>query len=135
MNRFPRAATASLLNTSFAFGSKTIRSALNSWFLSAERIVFEPNAKLVFSKDAVAARGNLFILAREITSLDQEHPGQISWEKPSAPGAPGQPGSAAAGASNNQSEGAPGGRGADGQPGSTGERGHDAPSLTVITLA
>jgi hypothetical protein len=106
----------------------------NNWFLSAERIVFEPGARLIFSKDAIAARGNLFILAREIVSKDQERPGQIVWEAPPDPGAPGQAGTATPGENRDDSGGTPGGRGDDGAIGAEGERGHDGPNLTIITL-
>jgi len=79
----------------------------NGWFLSAEKVVFEADAKLVFTQAAIRSRANLFVLAKEITSLDQQKPGQIVWETPAPVGAPGQAGSAATGANHNQTEGVP----------------------------
>ena len=72
-----------------------------SFFIAAEKLSFAPGAKLIFTQDAITMRGNLFILAKEITSESQENPGSIAWEPPlvtvppdngSAPGTGGYPG-------------------------------------------
>lgn len=103
----------------------------NSWFLSADHIIFGPDAKLIFTKSAIQNRRNLFILAHTLTSEDQERPGKITWET-SDLSSPSEGGSAAAGADNGQSESVLGGNGTVGATGATGDRGNDAPSLTVI---
>lgn len=106
----------------------------NGWFLSAERIVFKANSKLVFSKDALAARPNFFILAREVVVEDQQQPGSITWER-SPVSVPGEVGSAAAGADNGAKESVAGGNGQSGAMGNAGQAGRDGPSLTLTTLS
>lgn len=106
----------------------------NGWFLSAERIVFKANSKLIFSKAALDARPNFFIMAKEIVSEDQQQPGSISWER-SALTAPPEAGSAAAGEDKGGEESATGGRGGDGKVGNPGQSGRDAPSLTLAALS
>lgn len=102
----------------------------NSFLISAERIEFEPGSKLIFSSDAIAMRGNLFILSNEIVSLSEESPGTISWAAPplstppdrgSAPSAGGYPGDEQTG-----NPGPNGGSGNQGYPGASG------PTLTMV---
>ena len=101
-----------------------------SFFLSAERIEFEPGATLTFSSDAIAQRGNLYIMANEIVSLDQSNPGTITCaaeplavppDRGSAPGAGGYPGDERAG-----------NPGAAGGVGNQGYSGADGPHLTMV---
>lgn len=106
----------------------------NGWFLSAERIVFKANSKLIFTKSALDARPNFFILAKEIVAEDQQQPGSITWERPALP-APPDSGTAAAGEDNGSKESVVGGRGTDGKVGNAGQAGRDAPSLTLTTLS
>ncbi|MEO1085812.1 MAG: hypothetical protein AAFY88_16360, partial [Acidobacteriota bacterium] len=73
-----------------------------SWVLTAERIEFGPGARLIFPAE-VASRRQLFILAKEIVSVDPNDPGSIVFSE-SLPDLPGSMGSADAGRS-------PGGRG------------------------
>jgi len=106
----------------------------NGWFLSAERIVFKANSKLIFTKAALDARPNFFILTKEIVAEDQQQPGFISWERPALP-APPDAGTAAAGEDKGSSESVVGGRGTDGKVGNAGQAGRDAPSLTLTALS
>jgi len=106
----------------------------NGWFLSAERIVFKANSKLVFSKDALAARPNFFILAKEIVAEDSQQPGSITWERPSI-AAPPDSGAAQAGADNGAQESIKGGNGESGKQGNAGQSGRDGPSLTITSLS
>lgn len=102
----------------------------NSFFVSAERIEFEPGAKLIFSPDAIAQRGNLFILANEVVSQSEENPGTITWtasplatppDRGSAPSAGGYPGD-----ENTGNAGPAGGQGNKGYAGAS------APTLTMV---
>lgn len=106
----------------------------NGWFLSAERIVFKANSKLVFSKAALEARAHFFVLAKEIVSEDPVQPGSINWDEPSLE-VPKEIGTADAGTDSGQHEGAPGGVGHAGAAGTTGQTGRDAPTLTLTTLS
>lgn len=102
----------------------------DGFFLSAEKVEFEPNSKLIFTQRALSQRGQLFMLVKEVTSLSQEAPGLITWEEPQL-GVPPDRGNAA---------GAPGGRpddtgglgGPTGDPGHPGARGGDGPVLTFV---
>ncbi|MEO1370597.1 MAG: hypothetical protein AAFX50_25725, partial [Acidobacteriota bacterium] len=47
-----------------------------SWVLTAARIEFQPGARLIFPAE-VASRRQLFVLAKEIVSIDPENPGSI----------------------------------------------------------
>lgn len=102
----------------------------DGFFLSAEKIEFEPNSKLILTQRAMSQRGQVFILAKDVTSLSQEAPGIITWEEPPL-GVPPDRGNA---------PGAPGGRpddtggvgGPTGEPGHPGVRGNDGPVLTLV---
>lgn len=106
----------------------------NGWFLSAERIVFKPGARLIFTKSALEARPNFFILAKEIVAEDQENPGTITWERLPVVAAP-DSGAATAGVDNSTSENTAGGAGSAGATGNSGINGRDAPGLTLTTLS
>lgn len=104
------------------------------YFLTAERIVFEPNARLVFTKTAYESRPTFFLLAKEVVSLDQEHPGTITWEQPQ-PSTRDKAGSAAAGVDNGAQEGVRGGDGGPGAAGAIGDEGRPSPALTIAALS
>lgn len=106
----------------------------NGWFLSAERIVFKPDSKLIFTRQALDARPTFFILAKEVLAEDQQHPGTVTWERPVSV-VPPESGTASAGADNGGHEQVPGGRGQDGKVGNPGSPGRDAPGLTLVTLS
>lgn len=104
----------------------------DAYFLKADRIVFEPGAKLIFSRDALAARRHLWVVANEIV-VDQGHPGTISWEKAVASAEPPAPGEAPGG-NVGASDGTAGKPGRAGGIGIEGVAGEDAPQITLIVL-
>jgi hypothetical protein len=106
----------------------------NGWFLSAERIIFKPDSKLIFTRQALDARPNLFIIAKEVLTEDQQHPGTVTWERPTLGAAP-ESGTAVAGTDNGGHESIQGGNGQAGKMGIAGSPGHDAPSITLVTLS
>lgn len=99
--------------------------------LTAKRLVFKPNARLIFGPAVVRRTANLFIFAQEIVSEDNEAPGTITWaDLPPGPAA--DRGFGHAGVSNAAAENTPGGAGGEGPSGALGEAGWNAPSLTCI---
>lgn len=102
----------------------------DSFFISAERIEFEPGATLTFSSDAIAQRGNLYIMANEIVSLDQSDPGTITWAANPLAVPPDRGNAASAGGyPGDERLGSPG---ASGGAGNRGYSGTDGPSLTMV---
>ena len=76
----------------------------------------------------------MFIVANEIASRDQEHPGRISWECPGRT-VPNELGTAQSGADMAAGEeGATGGAGFAGQQGISGEAGRPAPDITIVAM-
>lgn len=102
----------------------------DSWFLTTGSLEFEPGSELVFSENAVS-RGNLFILAQSIVSLDPERPGRISFVR-NVPQLPGDRGTAPAGEDKGGVEGETGGSGQNGESGQRGFMGVGGPNLTVV---
>lgn len=103
----------------------------NGHVLSAERIIFKPGARLIFSPTIVRRTSDLFIIAREISSEDNQNPGTITWQD-TPQTIPPTKGYGASGADNGGIVGATGGAGATGPVGFTGEAGYNAPSLTLL---
>jgi len=99
--------------------------------LSAERLIFKPDARLVFSPSIVRRTADLFIIAREITSEDNERPGTITWQDTPAAIPPAK-GYGASGTDNGANEAVAGGSGAIGPAGFDGEAGYHAPHLTLL---
>lgn len=106
----------------------------DGWFLKADRLVFKPDARLVFSRAALSNRRHFFIVTREIVVADGGRPGLITWERGPNAGAPGGLGQAPTGSPAN-SEGQPGGAGAPGSGGIEGAAGESAPNLTIFVLS
>lgn len=105
-----------------------------SWaspFVAARRLVFKPNAKLIFDDAVTRMHRNLFVFADEIVSEDQERLGSVAWTD-LAPSTPPPPGYGPAGTNMGGAESATGGPGADGPPGFKGEDGANAPSVTLV---
>lgn len=105
-----------------------------SWaspFITVRRLVFKPNAKLIFDDAVTRMHRNLFIFAEEVTSEDQERLGSITWAD-LEPSTPPSPGHGSAGTNMGGVESATGGAGADGPPGFNGEDGANAPSITLV---
>lgn len=99
--------------------------------LIAEKIIFRPGARLVFSRKALARYNSFFVVAREITS-DDTSPGTVSWERPVTPAPPGSPGQAGSGR-HGHSDGENGAPGHPGASGAIGYPGEDAPSLILAS--
>lgn len=106
----------------------------DGWFLKANRLVFEPGSKLVFSRDAQNRRNSFFIVAKEIVVKDANSPGSVTWDRSSIENAPSAVGQAASG-SHGQGDGENGGTGANGATGNTGYPGKNAPNLTVFVFS
>lgn len=107
-------------------------TAYGSHLLVAKRIVFEPNATLVFSDSALRNRNNLIVAAEKIVMADPNNPGTITWAKGIAATAgnapPGQGPTGRHGAQNGES----GGPGTAGAQGVVGKPGRNAPNLTLF---
>jgi hypothetical protein len=107
-------------------------TAYGSHLLAAKKIVFEPNATLVFSDSALGNRNNLIIAAEKIVMADPNNPGTITWAKGIAATAgnalPGQGAAGRHGAQNGES----GGPGTAGAQGAVGKPGRNAPNLTLF---
>lgn len=106
----------------------------DGWALSADRLVFKPGSRLVFTREALNSRPSIFIFAREIRSESQESPGKVSWERPSLM-PPQDAGAASAGEDNGARVDVPGGAGGAGRQGNNGEAGLRAPDLTIVADA
>jgi hypothetical protein len=110
------------LPAEFTVSGETV---VNTPVLSAQRLVFEPGASLVFSDAAIElGRGHVFVLAEAIVLTDRNEPSRISAELFAPP------------AQSDRGRAPDGGRdanGGDGAVGVTGLEGVDAPDLTIVT--
>lgn len=106
----------------------------NGWFIVADRIVFKPGARLIFSRQAMEGRSNFFVVAREMVSEDPNAPGTITYERPAPNGAAALSGQAPTGRHATE-DGSRGGVGSAGAQGNDGPRGFGAPTLTITVLS
>jgi hypothetical protein len=104
----------------------------DSWYLRADKIVFDPGARLVFSRAALAQRRDVWVVTRELVS-DPASPGVISWEKDLPLSRAAANGEAPAGA-NGAADGGAGAPGQTGAKGDTGAIGENGPQLTLVVL-
>ncbi len=102
----------------------------DGWFIVADQVIFKSGSQLVFSKQALDSRRSFFIVAKTLTSEDNNAPGTITYEQPPVAVASATPGQAASGAPGSY-DGYGGQRGLPGNPGVPGQTGFTAPSLTV----
>jgi hypothetical protein len=98
--------------------------------LTAQTIVFKPNARLIFNDQSPNAAGQFFIIADRIEVQDPLKPGVITWVR-SVPAGPPDRGQATPG-SNGGSVGARGATGNPGAAGNEGTAGSSAPALTLF---
>ena len=100
----------------------------DGFFLKADRLIFKPGAKLVFSRQALQNRRTFYIVARQIVMESDASPGTITWENSSDDTVSNVAGQAGTGAH-------PGGGGLPGVAGNEGRVGDSAPSLYLAVLS
>lgn len=97
----------------------------------AGKIAFEPDSELVYSTKAQQSAAGLYLLAREIVSLDQNHPGRVVAERSVGEAEPIRAKDGADG-QNGAGDGTAGGKGGKGEAGSTGASGESGPHLLLF---
>lgn len=122
--------------TVLGLGDEVVIEGTKKWdgfILTANKLVFKPGAKLVFTEQARNARPALVVAVREIVNEDQQQPGRITWERAKNAGAGGDlSGEGGAGSNGGDRSGGTGGAGGDGATGRRGAKGADAPSIIVV---
>lgn len=103
----------------------------NGYTLAVERLVFKPGSKLVFSAQALRQRDTFLIVANEVTSLDPNNPGTITWSAEGTP-EPGRPVPGQASTGSHGAEDTDGSQGATGASGNDGTAGRKAPRLVIF---
>jgi hypothetical protein len=98
----------------------------------ARRLIFEPDAVLEFSTQAQSRSHTLYVLAKQIVSVDLKRPGRIQAATTAAPDVPAS-GDGPAG-QNGAGDGADGGPGSAGIAGGSGIAGMDAPRLVLFAM-
>ena len=106
----------------------------DSYFVGAEKIIFKPGARLIFSDAARKSRNNMIVAAKTIVMEDQSKPGTITWVRGDGPAASPPQSGQAPGGPHGAGDGAHGGRGSDGAQGNEGLAGANAPNLTIFLL-
>ena len=105
-----------------------VTTGWDSWYLGADRLIFEPGARLIFSRTALSKRQSVFIGANSIVTNDDDAPGTITWESYTPSPEPDAAGEAASGRDN-------GSAGVAGNPGNPGQGSAAAPELTLFVAA